>query len=125
MRLYFALLTIGFIGAAAWLFMQRWTVARRGVRANGKVVDFEARTDDESVHYFPVVVFADCEGRTYRFTSVAGGAQRRPPLGSRVAVRYLSERPDQAFIVSFLHLWAAPLGLFALGLGALLGYSSW
>lgn len=57
-------------------------------------------------HCLPVVSFPD----------------RRPPIGSVVNLRYLPEAPEQAFIVSFLHMWAAPVGLLALGLGALLGW---
>jgi hypothetical protein len=118
MRLYFALLTIVLMGGAAVLFVRRWRVARSGVNATGKVVAFETREDEGTPHYLPVVDFVDGEGRSHRFTSVAGSARQHPPMGSLVTVRYLADRPGEVFIVSFLHLWAAPLALFVLGLGA-------
>jgi hypothetical protein len=122
MRLYLALLAAALIAGAAGLFVRRWAVVAGGASATGKVVDFETREDEGTLHYLPVVVFADREGRTHRFTSVAGGARPRPPRGSLVTVRYRPEHPDQAYIASFLHLWAAPLGMLVLGLGAWWAY---
>lgn len=125
MRYYFAVLAAVFIGGALWLFLRRWSVAASGANAIGKVVAFETREDDGSLHYLPVVTFKDQRGNLHRFTSVAGSSEQRPPLGSSVSVRYLPESPERAFIGSFLHMWAAPLGMFTLGLGALLASVRW
>lgn len=125
MRSYFAFAAIVLIVGATLMFLRRWSVAVHGVTAFGKVVAFESREDDESIHYLPVIVFTDRQGRSHRFTSVAGGADRHPPVGSSVLVRYLPDNPEQAFISSFLHMWAAPLALLALGGGALLAYFRW
>ena len=121
MRTYFFLVGIVLIAGGAWLAWRRAAVAWRGLAAVGQVVAFEERRSDGDLHYLPVVSFRDQRGHPHRFTSPAGGADRRPPLGSVVNVRYLPEAPERAFIVSFLHMWAAPAGLLALGLGALLG----
>ena len=125
MRLYFAFLAIVLIVGAVWLFLRRWAVAMNGTTASGEVVAFESREDDESVHYLPVVTFTDDQGKSHRFTSMAGGTERRPPIGSSVTVRYLPTNPEQAFIASFLHMWAAPLGMLALGVGAVIAYVRW
>jgi hypothetical protein len=123
-RVYFAVLAIVFIVGALWLAARRWSVAVGGATVAGKVVAFESREDDGSF-YLPVVTFTDHQGKSHRFTSVAGGTEQRPPIGSKVTVRYLPANPKQAFIASFLHMWAAPLGMLALGVGALLAYAKW
>lgn len=125
MRLYFAFVAIIFFVGALWLFLRRWSVATSGITVSGRIVAFESREDEESVYYLPVVSFTDQQGRSHRFTSVAGGPEQRPPIGSSVTVRYLPANPEQAFISSFLHMWAAPLGMLALGVGALLAYVQW
>ena len=122
MRLYFGVLSVLFLGGALWLLVRRWLVAANGVNVVGRVVAHETRRDEDSVYYLPVVVFTDRQGSEHRFTAVAGGSVPRPVVGATVTVRYLSQSPDRAFIVSFLHMWAAPLAMFVLGAGALLGY---
>lgn len=122
MRLYFAFFAAVLIAGALWLLLRRLSVAASGRNTTGTIVAFESREDDGSLHYLPVVTFTDHRGNSHRFTSVAGSSEQRPPLGSSVTVRYLPQSPERAFIVSFLHMWAAPLGMFALGLGALLAY---
>jgi hypothetical protein len=88
-------------------------------------VAFERREDEDSVYFLPVVEFADSQGAAHRFTAVAGHTERRPAVGSPIAVRYLPSSPEVAFIPSFLHMWAAPLGLFVLGIGSLLASMKW
>lgn len=123
MRTYFLLVGIVLLVGAAWLAWRRAVVAWRGEAAVGQVVAFEERRGMEHErHYVPVVSFRDRRGNPHRFTSPAGSADRRPPIGSVVTVRYLPDAPEQAFIVSFLHMWAAPAGMLVLGLGALLGW---
>jgi hypothetical protein len=122
MRLYFAFCAAVLIASALWLLLRRLSVAASGRNATGTIVAFETREDDGSLHYLLVVTFTDHRGSSHRFTSVAGSSKQLPPLGSSVTVRYLPQSPERAFIVSFLHMWAAPLGMFVLGLGALLAY---
>jgi hypothetical protein len=124
-RVYFALLAIAFMIAALWLLLRRFAVAATGATASGEVVGFESREDDGSIHYLPVVSFTDHRGNSHRFKSVAGTTEQRPPIGSSVRVRYLRASPEHAYIATFLHMWAAPLGLFVLGAGALLAYVQW
>ncbi len=124
MRAYFALVGFACWAGALILAARRLSVAISGVRTTGRIVAFETREDDGSVCYLPVVTFTDGEGRSHRFTSVAGRAQRIPPVDSEVVVRYLPGQPSTVFIESFLHMWAAPLALAILGAGALLALIS-
>jgi hypothetical protein len=105
--------------AACWLFIRRIAVALHGVTTMGRIESFETRDMDEAESYFPVVTFRDLEGTLRRFTAVAGTASKSPPVGTRVVVRYLRADPQSAFIASFLHMWGAPSGLAALGVGSL------
>src|SRR5688500_8636843 len=115
MRLYFAIIGVLFLAGAAWLFVRRMAVAARGVGVTGHVVSHEAREDEGTLHYLPVIIFIDHQGTQRRFTSVAGGSRPSPPVGAAVTVRFLPEDPGVAYVVSFLHMWAAPLAIFVLG----------
>lgn len=125
MRTYFGILAVVFIAGAVWLFLRRLAVATGGATASGRIVAFETREDDGSALYLPIVSFADRQGRSHRFTSLAGGTKQSPPVGSSVTVRYLPSSPEQAFIASLLHMWAAPLAFFVLGIGAMIAYFKW
>src|SRR5262245_19414133 len=122
MRLYLGAMSVLFLAGALWLFVRRWRIAANGINAEGRVVAHEMRSSDDSSFYLPVIVFTDRQGEDHRFTAVAGGAEPKPPVGATVTVRYLPEHPNRAVIVSFLHMWAAPLAMLALGAGAFLGY---
>jgi hypothetical protein len=121
MRLYFGLVGMACIAAAVWLFVRRVWLLLDGVNTVGRIEAFEAREDDGSLSYLPVVSFTDGSGLARRFTSVAGSS-RPPRIGTSVPVRYLRTDPGSAFIASFLHMWAAPLALFLLGAGGLWAY---
>jgi hypothetical protein len=122
MRFYFALVGIACIIASVRLLVRRLGVALTGVRTTGVVVGFVPSEDDGTVTYSPKVEYHDDHGRKHTFSSGAGGTQQKPPIGSQVMVRYAPEAPDRAYIDSFLHMWAAPIAFFALGIGALLAY---
>src|SRR5687767_8394044 len=118
MWLYFAIVAALLIAGAAWLLVRRLAVAANGMSVTGHVVAHETREDEGSLHYLPVVTFIDHHGTQRRFTSVAGGSQPIPPVGAAVTVRFLPEDPSIAYVVSFLHMWAAPVGMFVLGAAA-------
>ena len=122
MRWYFGVLAVLLLAGATWQMLRRWLVAANGINVTGRVTAHETRRDDDSVYYLPVVVFTDREGKEHRFTSVAGGSEPRPAVGDAVTVRYLPQSPDTAFIVSFLHMWAAPLAMYVLGACALIAF---
>jgi hypothetical protein len=124
-RLYFAVVAAVFIAGSIWLVLRRSIVALSGVSASGRVVAFERREDDGSIYYLPIVEFTDRQGVLRRFTAVAGGAKQRPTVGATITVRYLPEKPELVFIVSFLHMWAAPMGMLVLGIGALVACLRW
>ena len=96
-----------------------------GKVATGTVVGHEVREIDDSQAFLPVVVFRDAGGVETRFTSVAGGSSRVPIIGTAVQVRYNPYKPDQAYISTFLHMWAAPLALGFLGLAVLSAARTW
>jgi len=125
MQTYLASLAVVFLAGASWLSYRRWRVAFPGDRAVGRVVAFEEREDDGSVYFLSVVEFPDSQGLPHRFTAVAGRTERRPAVGSPIAVQYVPGSHELAFIPSFLHMWAAPLGLFVLGIGSLLASLKW
>lgn len=121
MRLYLAIIAATLFCGAAWLSVRRLTVAARGVSVTGQVVSHETREDDGSFYYLPVVAFVDHRGTEHRFTSVAGGSLASLPVGAKVRVRYLSDDPRTAYVVSFLHMWAAPVAMLVLGAAAIAG----
>ena len=96
-----------------------------GKVATGTVVGHEVREIDDSQAFLPVVVFRDAAGVETRFTSIAGGSSRGPIIGTAVRVRYNPCKPDQAYISSFLHMWAAPLALGLLGVAVLSAAHLW
>jgi Protein of unknown function (DUF3592) len=122
MRFYFALVGIACLIASVFLLVRRLGVMLAGARATGVVVGFVTSEDDGTVTYSPKVEYPDDQGRKHTFSSGAGGTQRKPPIGSEVMVRYAPDAPDRAYIVSFLHMWAAPIAFFVLGVGAMLTY---
>jgi Protein of unknown function (DUF3592) len=122
MRYYFALVGVVCLIASAWLFVRRLHVAFGGKRATGKVVGFVSGEDDGSVFYQPRVEFRDQLGNTHTFVAGSGGTRQEPPIGSELPVRYNPNAPETAYVVSFLHMWAAPIAFAVLGVGALLAY---
>ncbi len=125
MKLIFALLSAVFLAGAGWLFVRRCHVALAGLGTVGHVVAHDRREIDDSVFFHPVIEFTDRQQVLRRFTAAAGNDKRHPAIGTPVAVRYLASDPGLAFIASFLHMWAAPFGFLALGLGALAAYMKW
>jgi len=105
--------------AACWLFARRSALLLKGVTAVGTIESFRKSELDGSVHFLPVIIFQDQEGKTYRFTATTGYGANKPAEGLRVRVRYSRENPGHAVIISFLHLWVAPLVLIAFGAGCI------
>jgi hypothetical protein len=119
---YFAVIgSICLIGAI-WLFVRRLAVMLNGITTEGRIEAFETRESDDSIYYLPVVSFADHEGKQHRFTSMAGSSSQDPQVGTKVRVRYHRTNPSIVYIVSFLHMCAAPLSLAALGVCGLLAF---
>jgi hypothetical protein len=108
---------------AAWLSARRLRAHFFGAIALGTVVGHEAREEDDSISYLPVVTYIDAAGKQHRFTSVAGGSARVPARGTTVTVRYLPSDPAVAYLTGFLHMWAAPAALLILGAAGI--WSAW
>lgn len=119
MHYYFAIMGIALLGMACWLFWRRLTVLVSGVTTTGRIESHQSSEIDESVSYFPMVSFTDSQGNRQQFRSVAGGSSKTPPIGTEIKVCYARENPKVAFISSFLHMWAAPIGVAVLGIGGL------
>ncbi len=119
MRTLFGVVGLLCLALSIWLAARRIRVRWFGVAVTGRVVDHEKREIDESPTYLPIVAFRDIHGHEHRFTSVAGGSSRSPSQGSDVPVRYLPSDPTVAYVATFLHMWAAPLALAALGVAGI------
>lgn len=101
------------------------------VKTSGTVVEVQRRqsSSDDGPTYYPVVRFADAEGRDVTFTSSTGSNPPSHREGDRVEVLYDPRDPNDAEINSFFSLWFGPLmigGLFGtifplVGVGVLLG----
>lgn len=119
---------IGWLGVilianAFWMAFTR--LSARG-RATGRVVGHEARqltpsdsTSPAATLYHPVIEFADRDGRRRRFTATGGDPAPRRAPGTRVAVRYVPGRPEDAFVAGFANTWAMPVAWAAAGVLAL------
>ena len=119
MRFYFVAVGTALIAISIYLFVRRLIALLFGMSTVGRVEGHFANSSDDSIAYQPIVTFVDSNGHTHRFTSPAGGSSRYPAVGAEVRVHYLSSNPEIAYIHSFLHMWAAPLGCAILGLAAL------
>ena len=114
MRAYLGLVGSVLLAAGAWLLFRRIALRLRSAVTQGVIITYETRRTEDGEVYLPVVSFQVEGGGAHQFTSVAG-SDRRPTVGSSVAVRYNRVNPADALIDSFLHYWAAPLGLLVLG----------
>jgi hypothetical protein len=114
-RLYCALVGSVLLAVGFYLLYRRLVLFKHSSLVEGVVVSYEGRDNDGGKIYHPIVNFTATDGKAYEFVSVAGSGSR-PHLGSHpVQVRYNPNHPKEAFIDSFLHFWAAPLGCIVLG----------
>lgn len=121
--LYSTLAGIASLALGVWLFVDSWSLAVRGVQAEGSVVRVEERfercgSDCGGIFYYPIVRFRPAVGEEVEFR----GHRNRQSLyrrDSQVSVLYDPEAPTVARIGTFGVLWAPPLVLGGLGLGLL------
>lgn len=110
----FAAIGLICVVAAAWTWAAEFSFGRKAVRAEGRVVDLQARGKRRPI-FAPVVEFR-IDGRVVRFISPSGS---RPPsyeVGERVDVLHLPDRPEEAVIDSFVERYLLPLGVLFAGL---------
>ena len=119
MNVYLIFISVFCLVLAIYLLSKRILVFVAGVSTIGRVVGHDERTIDDAIAYMPIVEFKDSRGVLHRFTSSAGSFPRHPQQGKTVVIRYLPSTPKNAYVYSFFHMWAAPLVLIVLGLGAL------
>jgi hypothetical protein len=115
LRIYFLVVGSLILVWGFWLLYRRLALLTHSKLAKGVVTSYQVRESDGTKVYLPVVSFIADDSHTYEFTSVAGGNSRPHPEGHSVPVRYNPTRPNEAFIDSFLHFWAAPLACIVLG----------
>ena len=93
-----------------------WSTAQE---AAGTVVGLDARRDDESTLYYPIVRFVTPQGRAVTDTSRAGSGPASYAVGEAVRVRYNPANPTQMELPDFFSRWGTILGsgFFALFFG--------
>lgn len=119
MKIYLVTVGLLLMAGALHLFWRRLVVIRKGAVSIGIIESYQIRESDNSLYYSPVVTFSDKEQRSHRFTSVAGYGYKKLPEGASVSVRYHPDKPDMAYVNSFLHLWAAPFAMLLMGVASL------
>ncbi len=115
MKIYFALVGCLILSLGIYLLYRRITFLKKAQSIEGKVISYEARRHKQGYIYHPVIQF-HVEQNIYSFTSPAGSGWKQYPEGQAVPVRYHLDNPQNAFIDSFLHFWAAPVGCMVLGI---------
>ncbi len=115
MKIYFVIVGILIFLLGLYLLYRRFYFLKHSKLAEGKILSYEQRKFDNSIVYHPVITFKLEDGHISTFTSVAGSGWKQFPEGQTISVRYLPEKPQEAFINSFLHFWAAPVGCMVLG----------
>lgn len=123
MNYFLFLCSMVFTVASLWLIKWRLMVFLSGGRAVGQVVGHEERHIDDSFSFHPVFAFLDHAGVQRRITSKAGWSAPRPPIGTKVQIRYHRQNPELAYIDTFYQLWFWPLVLA--GFAAALMFAIW
>ncbi len=114
--------SLAFLALSAWLTVRRIIVLRSRGQAEGMITEYERRDIDDSTSYHAVVTFVDHLAVRHHFPSSAGHSQPKPLVGTKVPVRYLLRDPEVAFVSTFFHMWAAPVGAAAISLGAFIAW---
>ena len=114
MKVYFLIVSTLILVLGFYLLYRRLRFINKSQLMEGEIISYEARRLKQGYVYHPVVTFS-VEQQTYTFTSPAGSGWKQYADGQTVSVRYSPEHPSDAFIDSFLHFWAAPVGCIVLG----------
>lgn len=110
--LAFLLPGIGMLAATLFTYKNTNTFLKEAIRAEGTVIELIQSRSDDSMAYYPVVVFASQDGKEIEFTSPSGSNPPSYSTGQTVEILYLPTEPQKAEINSFFSLW---------GLTAILG----
>lgn len=121
-QIYFFVIGSLSLGGGIWLLLRRWQLLCRGNRATGSIIDYAERRDLETGEpvFDKIIAFTTAAGRDIRFSNSLGFVGRKPPIGRSLPVIYPPEKPEAAFVLSFVGFWAAPLALIVLGVGGVL-----
>lgn len=87
----------------------------KAVEAEGIIVDFKNRTDnDGDTYYYPVVEYRTDEGIRYSFESDAGSRTPKYPVGEKRIVLYDPKNPSKAELAEYkdnLYIFALFVGI--------------
>jgi hypothetical protein len=118
---YIAVCSGALLVAGAIMLLLRLRLWMVGYRGEGEIVGHKLRMKQhrgEKAAYMPIVRF-HADGVQHEFQSRTSGSPSRWPVGARVQIVYLANRPSQAEIAESFRLWIAPLSLILFGLALL------
>jgi hypothetical protein len=121
--IYFSIIGGAMLLGTAFMLARRVRLLLFGSRAEGVVVALNRRMQQhrrEKPSYMPVVR-VHVKAEPVEFQSWTGGSGARFRPGDRVPVIYSPQTPKRALIANVFDLWAPPLAMAILGLGALAG----
>lgn len=111
----FALIGIGMLVGAFFLYESTSTFLDGATRADGTVVDLVRSRSSDSTTYKPVVHFTTQTGEMVEFISSTGSNPPSYSKGEKVEVLYLPAKPQNAKINSFFSLWGGAVIVGGLG----------
>lgn len=115
--LAFLLPGIGMLVATFFIYKSTNTFLKDATRAEGTVIELVRSRSDDSIVYYPVVVFVSQEGEEIEFTSLSGSNPPSYSKGQTVEILYLPTQPQKAEINSPFSQWGI-VTIFG-GLGSL------
>ena len=106
---------IGIVSAAAWLVGRRYLHRRNAVAAEGTVIGLRPHPYDGSITYHPEVKFRLPSGEEKVICSESGSNPASYKVGQVVRVRYLADRPEEAWLDSFMENWGGAAAIASVG----------
>ncbi|MBD1915729.1 MULTISPECIES: DUF3592 domain-containing protein [Cyanophyceae] len=113
--LAFLLPGIGMLAATLFTYKNTSTFLNDAIRTEGTVIELIQSRSDDSIMYYPVVVFANQDGEEIEFTSLSGSNPPSYSTGQAIEIFYLPAEPQRAEINDFFSLWGMPAIFGGLG----------
>lgn len=111
----FAVVGIGMLLGAFFLYKNTQAFLQSAVTTNGTVTEVVRSRSNNSTTYRPVVKFKTESGQLIEFTSSTGSSPASYARGEVVEVLYEADAPSKAKINGFFALWALPTILGSMG----------
>jgi hypothetical protein len=111
-------------GLGFWIFYRQIAFLKESRVARGELVDWKEvpRTVSRTprIDYYAVVEFEDGDGRSHRVTGATGTWPKpRTPMGTRYAVRYSPENPEEARLDTVFDYWGPAVIILMFGAGVI------